>query len=112
MNNAETIVDPLGNEVLFPKHLTDLSRLGKDLLDVYDMPAKVIEAPAIMMHVSGSSEENYYYRSIGWENALLIGTKKIGNRWIVHSIQNNPSSQHLRDIYKAGNVELIEYIPC
>jgi hypothetical protein len=112
MNNSETVIDPLGNEVLFPKHLTDLGGLGKELPDVYDMPSRVIEAPALMMQVSGSTEENYYYRSIGWENTLLIGTKKIGNRWIVHSILNNPSGQHLRDIYKAGEVQIIEYKPC
>ncbi|ANE50612.1 hypothetical protein [Flavisolibacter tropicus] len=109
MNNTETVVDPLGNEVLLPKHFADLSILGNEAPEVYDMPSKVIEAPALMMKFEGGSEENYYYRSIGWENALLIGTKKIGDRWIVHSMQNNPSSEQLCDICRSNNVQLIEY---
>lgn len=109
MNNTETIVDPFGNEVLLPKHFADLSILGQEMADVYDMPSKVIEAPALMMKIKDGSEENYYYRSIGWENALLIGTKRIGERWIVDTILNNPSSEHLCNICKASNVQLIEY---
>jgi hypothetical protein len=110
MNNTETIIDPLGNEVLLPLHLCDFTTLGVDMQEVYDQPSRVIEAPAMMMQVSGADDENYYFRSVGWENALLIGTKKINGRWTVHVILKNPSSKQLRDIYKNGNnVHLIEY---
>lgn len=109
MNNTETVIDPLGNEVLLPKHLFDLNALQVELLDVYDKPSKVIEAPAMMMQVSGTTEENYYFRSVGWASSLLIGAKKIEGRWIAYSVLKNPSTQNLRDIYKAGNVHLIEY---
>ena len=104
------IIDPLGNEVLLPHSLNDLNRLGLDILEVFDKPSKVIEAPAVMMQVSGLFDENYYFRSVGWENSLLIGTKKIAGKWTVHTILRNPSSQQLREIYKAGNtVQLIDY---
>ena len=110
MNNTETIIDPLGNEVLLPQNLSDLNYLGIDILEVFDKPSKVIEAPAMMMQVSGAFDENYYFRSVGWENSLLIGTKKIAGKWTVHTVLRNPSSQQLREIYKTGdNVQLLDY---
>lgn len=110
MNNTETIIDPLGNEVVLPHSICDLHVLGVDSLEIYDKPSRVIEAPAMMMQVSGAFDENYYFRSVGWENSLLIGTKKINGIWTAHIVMTNPSSQQLRDIYKKGNhVNLIEY---
>lgn len=109
MNNAETVIDPLGNEVLLPNYLSDLSAIEMDALEVYDKPSKVIEAPAMILQVSGSADENYYFRSIGWESLLLIGTKKIDGRWTAHIVVKNPSSQQFQDIYKKGcQVNLID----
>ncbi len=111
MNNTETVIDPLGNEVLLPQSLSDLTSLGIDMQEIFDKPSKVIEAPAMMMQVSGATfDENYYFRSVGWENSLLIGTKKIAGKWTVYTILKNPSSQQLREIYKTGNnIQLIDH---
>jgi hypothetical protein len=109
MNNEETVIDPFGNEVLLPHQFCELSSFDTDMLEVYDKPSKVIEAPAMMLQVSGSSDETYYYRSIGWESILLIGTKKVEDKWQVHIVVKNPSTQQFRDIYKHGKqVNLID----
>ncbi|HYH16871.1 MAG TPA: hypothetical protein VD794_16680, partial [Flavisolibacter sp.] len=84
--------------------------LDIDSQEIYDKPSKVIEAPAMMMQVTGVSDENYYFRSVGWENSLLIGTKRINGKWTAHTVVKNPSSQLLLDIYRMGShVNLIEY---
>ena len=109
MNNVETVIDPFGNEVLLSRQFCELSAFVTDMMEVYDKPSKVIEAPAMMLQVSGSSDETYYFRSIGWENILLIGTQKIEGKWHVHVVVKNPSTQQFRDIYKKGNqVHLID----
>jgi len=109
MNNAETVIDPLGNEVILPSHLCELLELDTDWLEIYDKPSKVIEAPAMILQVSGITDETYYFRSIGWESLLLIGTKKVKGIWTAHLVVNNPTSQQFHDIYKKGcNVNLID----
>ena len=109
MNNAITVIDPLGNEVVLPHHLCALPLFNPDEQELYDKPSKVIEAPAMILQVNGTADETYYFRSIGWENLVLIGTRKVKGRWTAHLVVRNPSSQQLRDIYKNGNqVNLID----
>lgn len=112
MNTVETIIDPLGNEVLLPQHLCELRALDTLLPEAYDKPSKVIEAPAVMLQVSGTADETYYFRSIGWESILLMGTKMVEGKWTVHEVVINPSTQQFRDIYKKGKqVNLIDCKP-
>lgn len=109
MITTETVIDPLGNEVLLPQHFYELSVSGTNVQEVYDKPTRVIEAPAMMLQVYGTTDETYYLRSIGWESLLLIGTQKVNGKWSVHLIVNNPTSQQFRDIYKKdGQVNLID----
>lgn len=109
MNNAETVIDPLGNEVILPHHLCAFPHFDTDGQELYDKPSKVIEAPAMILQVNGALDENYYFRSIGWESLVLIGTRKEKGKWTAHLVVRNPSSQQLRDIYKNGNhVNLID----
>jgi hypothetical protein len=104
MSTFDIIIDPFGNEVFLPKDLFTPKVLEVKLLDLFDKPAKVIEAPALMMQVSGDLEENYYYRSVGWDSTLLICTRKIAGRWIAQYISDNPSSKQLYEIYKKGRI--------
>lgn len=107
---TDIFIDPLGNQVVLPKNLCDLEALGVNTLEIYDQPFKVIEAPAIILQVVGTINENYYFRSIGWQSTLLIVTKKVGEKWLAHKIFKNPSGKQLQNLYTKGNkINLIEY---
>ena len=104
-----TVIDPKGNEVSIPKKLLPADLLSGRNKAVYDPPEKVIERPAILLTTCKEAAaaptetcENHYFRSIGWQDTLLISARKKEGRWTAYQCICNPSFQQLSHLFKVA----------
>jgi hypothetical protein len=99
MPNEVIAVDPLGKAI----HLPKISYDGNETAEIYDDAATVIEKPALIIEVTENGETQFYYfRSVGWNNTLLIIVRFIHDRWEAFDFVKNASSQLLLSVLKKG----------
>jgi hypothetical protein len=102
MTNEVIARDPLGKSVFL---IDGIFISKKESDEIYDDAATVIKKPAMIIE-AGENErtEFYYFRSIGWNNTLLIAVHFNNNskRWEAHDYIKNPSSQMLSNLLKKG----------
>jgi hypothetical protein len=79
MANEVTTIDPLGKTIhLLPAILFPDNKAG----EIYDDAATVIQKPAILIEANENNETEYhYFRSVGWNNTLLITVRFKNGRW-------------------------------
>lgn len=102
MTNEVIARDPLGKSVFLIDGIF-LSGIESD--EIYDDAATVIKKPAMIIEaVENERTELYYFRSIGWNNTLLITVRFNNNNkhWEAHDYIKNPSTQMLSNLLKKG----------
>jgi hypothetical protein len=101
MENEDSIItDPLGHAVHLPRELCLLVPEVEG--EVYDELATVIEKPAVLIRLTNLPTELIYYRSIGWNNTLLIKVRDTGKSWLAYSCARNPDIAQLAQLIKQG----------
>jgi hypothetical protein len=99
-NEVITTLDPLGRTIFL---LSGISITRNEEYGIFDDAATVIKKPAILLEVKENSEtEFYYFRSIGWNNTLLIKVHFKNNRWEAYHCTKNPSNEELTAILRKG----------
>ena len=95
-----TATDPLGNTV----HLLPEVYFKEDTESgIYDDVTTVINKPAALIEINENGEIQYfYYRSVGWSNALLIISRYHNDRWEAFSLVQNPSVDMMSALLKKG----------
>jgi len=103
MTNEEPVIDPLGKRIyLVPEICAPGSELNGEE-EIYDDIATVINKPALLIEVTENKEtEFYYFRSVGWENTLLINVHFHNMRWEAYGCKKNPDSTELSILLKKG----------
>ncbi|MGZ3952891.1 MAG: hypothetical protein ACXVBZ_15930 [Flavisolibacter sp.] len=95
-----TATDPLGNTVhLLPEvYFAENKEKG-----IYDDVTMVISKPAAFIEVKEEGETLYYYfRSVGWNKALLIISHYHNERWEAFRLVQNPPAEMMSAILKKG----------
>ena len=102
MTNEAPILDPLGKKIyLDPEICANQNEMHEE--EVYDDIATVIKKPALLIEVNGNKgTEFYYFRSVGWENTLLINVHFHNKRWEAYECRKNPDSNELSILLKKG----------
>jgi len=95
-----TAADPLGNIV----HLLPEVYFSEDKeMGIYDDVTMVIKRPAALIEVKeDDATEYYYYRSVGWNKALLVVSRFYNERWEAFRLIQNPSSEMMSGLLKKG----------
>jgi len=103
MTNEDPVVDPLGKKIyLIPEICISENELHEEE-EIYDDIATVIKKPALIIEVTKDKEtEFYYFRSVGWENTLLINVHYHNDRWEAYECKKNPDSNELSTLIKKG----------
>jgi hypothetical protein len=100
MANGVTAIDPLGKTIHL---LPGIFFTRNEANEIYDDAAEVIQKPALLVEVHENKETQFYYfRSIGWNNTLLIIARFHSDRWEAYDCIKNPSSKMLSSILKKG----------
>jgi hypothetical protein len=102
MTNEVIARDPLGKSVFL---IDGIFFSKKEPDEIYDDAATVIKKPAMIVEVNEHERtEFYYFRSVGWNNTLLITVhfNNKSNRWEAHDYIKNPSSHVLSNLLKKG----------
>lgn len=96
------VKDPLGNEVHVPENLCN--EWGEILKteEIYDDVCAVIQKPAMLFQVRDGKVENYYFRAIGWNKSLLVGTVSQDGNYTAFECRHNPSATDMQNILLAG----------
>jgi hypothetical protein len=99
MPDELTAIDPLGRTVYLPADFaTDSNPNG-----VIDDVTAVIIRPAVLIEVKEKEETEYYYfRSVGWNKALLIITQLHNNRWEAYKFVWNPTAEMMSNVLGKG----------
>jgi predicted 2-oxoglutarate/Fe(II)-dependent dioxygenase YbiX len=100
-NEDKVVTDPRGNHVLFTDRLCQLKDFEKDP-ESYDEFTMVIEKPAVMIEVTAPTATLYYYRSVGWNNFVLIAARRSNEQWEAIECSKNPSPALLSELLKKG----------
>ena len=99
-NEVASVRDPLGKEILILSSII-LDRNEEE--GIYDDAATVIKRPAILIEIEEhNTTEFFYFRSIGWNNTMLIRVRFFNNRWEAYQSIKNPSSEELTSLLKRG----------
>lgn len=93
-------IDPFGNSINVPDKLCDKKDIAFDIKDIFDDVQDVIIKPAIVLASLEKPLTNFYYRSIGWNYVLLIGTHKINEDWVAYQCIINPDTKFLSALFK------------
>jgi len=100
-------IDPYGNEVKVPKKLLPAVLRMENNPAIYDGPERVIQHPALLLTSCNEPQasltetcENHYFRSIGWENTVLISARKQEGRWTAYRCLSNPSFKLLAQLFR------------
>lgn len=99
-NEVTKVLDPLGKTVYLSVNICAHKNEGHE---IYDDAATVIRKPAVLVEAKENDEiKFYYYRSVGWNNTLLIAVHSRGDHWEAYNCMKNPSSKELALILKKG----------
>lgn len=100
-NEEMKVLDPLGKTIYLPADICDKDNAQADV--IYDDVQTVIERPALLIEVTENSDYYfYYYRSVGWNQTLLITVHLRNSQWQAVGCQKNPSTRELSLILKKG----------
>jgi hypothetical protein len=101
MPNEVAAIDPLGRTVHILPGILFSENQGQE---IYDDATTVIKKPSLLVEVDENNvTQFYYFRSIGWNETLLIISRWGNDRWEAYSCVKNPSSETLSAILKKGN---------
>lgn len=101
-NESRSVTDPKGNEVFL------LQDPGMELREdpeseIYDDAGVVVSRPALLIEEdSGGERLLHYFRSIGWNNTMLITAHFQNGRWEAGQYQRNPSSDQISALLRRG----------
>ena len=95
---TKTVYDPFGNEIV----------LSQDLAQIIEMPnstlcidaSLVITNPAMMVECTDGTFEKYYFRTIEWDNLVLVRAKKVNECFLADHYQVNPPNDFIHDLLK------------
>ena len=100
MTNEVIATDPFGKMVHI---LPGFFFAENESQEIYDDAATVINKPAIIVEVTENEETKFYYfRSVGWNNTLLLTTRLNNGRWEAYDFLQNPSNEMLLSVLKKG----------
>src|SRR4029079_9399950 len=100
MANEVPAIDPLGKTIFL---LPDVFFTEDEANEIYDNATIVINKPAILIEVNENNEDQFYYfRSVGWNNTLLIIARWNNDRWEAYNCIKNPSTKMLSSILNKG----------
>ena len=100
MPDELTAIDPLGRTIYLPAadYSTDDNAIG-----VFDDVTAVIKRPAVVIEVKENEKTEYYYfRSVGWNKALLIITHLHNGRWEAYRHVWNPTAEMMSNVLGRG----------
>jgi hypothetical protein len=70
---------------------------------VFDDVTAVIKRPAVLVEVKeNETTEYYYFRSVGWNKALLIVTHLDNDRWQAYKFVWNPTADAMSNVLSRG----------
>jgi hypothetical protein len=100
-NEVIPVVDPLGNTIYL---LEDLCVENEEPdPEIYDTAITVIKKPAMVIETKNDhSIQHYYFRSVGWQNTILISVLLKSGKWLSDKCWRNPTYQELSDLLKTG----------
>lgn len=100
-NEEMKVLDPLGKTIYLPSGICDRDNMQQDI--IYDDVQTVIQKPALLVEVTENNDHYfYYYRSVGWNQTLLITVHLKNSQWQAVNCQKNPSTRELSFILKKG----------
>jgi hypothetical protein len=100
MTNEVIAMDPFGKTIYL---LPEIFFIETEAQEIYDDATTVIKKPAIIIEVKENNETQFYYfRSVGWNNTLLIKTRLNNGRWEAYDCTKNPTSEILLSVLKKG----------
>lgn len=100
MANEVTATDPLGKTIYL---LPAIFFTENEANEIYDDAATVINKPAMLIEENQNNETQFhYFRSVGWNNTLLLTVRFNNDRWEAYKCIKNPSSQMLSGLLKKG----------
>jgi hypothetical protein len=101
-DEIEYINDPLGRQICINKKLCGRKIEELAPLDLYDDFYTVLTKPAILVEIQKTPPEFAYFRSIGWQFAVLIKVKFAARLWEAYTCIINPSNDELVELLKRG----------
>ena len=102
VDEERIIEDPLGNRIRFLNASCETNDPESEG-EIYDDTVRVIQNPAILIEYgNGAQMEMYYYRSIGWNDTLLIKTRRVNGEWEVYYCERNPESTVVHELLRTG----------
>lgn len=99
-DEVDYINDPLGHKVCLTKALCSYHSIESK--DQYDDLLMVIKNPAILIELTASQVEYFYYRSIGWQLSVLIQTQFTSDCWKAVKCTINPLDVDLIKLLQRG----------
>lgn len=100
MTNEVFAIDPLGKTIYL---LSEIFFIESEANEIYDDATTVIKKPAFIIEIKENNDTQFYYfRSVGWNNTLLIKVRLDNNRWEAYDWIKNPSSEILLFVLKKG----------
>ena len=95
-----TVIDPLGKLIYL---LPEIFFTQDEIEEIYDDAATVIKKPAVIIEgKENGSTQYYYFRSVGWNRALLIVVHWNNSQWEAYKCIENPSTEMLVILMKEG----------
>lgn len=99
-NEVRSVIDPLGKIIYL---LPGISIDKNEETGIYDDVAAVIQKPAMLIELKENDEAEFcYFRSIGWNQTMLIKVQFNNARWEAYDYVKNPSNQELSALLKRG----------
>jgi hypothetical protein len=100
-NEVISVIDPLGNTIYLQENICVENE--KPDPEIYDTAINVIQKPAMLIKVEKDhSVQHYYFRSVGWQNTMLISVVFASGKWLSDKCVRNPSNEELSELLKAG----------
>jgi len=94
----KTAYDPFGNAIVLSNELAQIISLPNTTLCID--AALVIAHPAMIFETTDDSFEKYYFRTIEWDNLVLIRAKKAGEIFVADKYLLNPPIEHILELLK------------
>ncbi len=107
MNRLLHIYDLHGNLILSDAHAFDSCNNSIKLSNKQmSRIIKVVQDPALIMESgSGTLIKRYYFRSVNWDQTLLIGVNYVYGVWQIQNYLENPTGAFVLKLLKKNIVE-------
>ncbi len=101
MHTAATVIDPLGDKVFLPSGLFDISKSiekwsADEIHDIVRKPAFILEKK--------DAASRYYYRSLGWDTAILVEASRTDGIFTAVRSDVNPKQSEIMEIMNNARI--------